>query len=166
MARSPVAGGLTPASFSDARIAEMLDRTLWARDLDWPSIETLAGWLSPVRVHRGQRIFVQGDREAFMAIAVEGRVGIYKESTDGGTKKKLGELGRGQMMGEMSLFDGEPRSADAVAESDSVLLVLTRETFDRIAVEHPALWQAMMLKVARMMSQRLRRTSGALVDHL
>ena len=64
----------------------------------------------------------------------------------------------------MSLIDGEPRSATAVAESNCVLLVLTRERLDQLATKAPGLAYKVLLLLARLISQRLRQTSGKFVE--
>jgi CRP/FNR family cyclic AMP-dependent transcriptional regulator len=53
----------------------------------------------------------------------------------------------------MSLIDGAPRSATATALDDSKVVVLSEENFARLAYRHPRLGVALLLKMARLMSQ-------------
>ena len=69
-------------------------------------------------------------------------------------------------LGEMTIVDGEPRSATAVAVASSTLAVLTQENFLLIMRDKPALSAKLLLKIAQLLSQRLRLTSGILVDYL
>ncbi|MDP1997148.1 MAG: hypothetical protein Q8J90_08100, partial [Gallionella sp.] len=62
--------------------------------------------------------------------------------------------------------DGEPRSATAVVIETSTLAVLTQENFLLIMRDKPALSAKLLLKIAQLLSQRLRLTSGILVDYL
>ena len=80
--------------------------------------------------------------------------------------KQIGSAGVGRIIGEMSLIDGEPRSASVVADVPTTLVVLTGEGFARLSSDVPRLAVKILLKISKLISQRLRQTSGALVDHL
>ena len=54
-------------------------------------------------------------------------------------------VGSGTVIGEVAFFDGQPRSADIVACGDVELLVLSYETFERLADADPALAQLLLL---------------------
>jgi CRP-like cAMP-binding protein len=56
----------------------------------------------------------------------------------------------------MGLLERRPRSADAVAEDDAVLLVLSRQAFERLSVEHPPLIGQLMLNLSLHLSARVR----------
>jgi CRP-like cAMP-binding protein len=66
----------------------------------------------------------------------------------------------------MALVDEEPRSASAVAAEEATLVVFTRESLVRLSDKVPALAFKLMQNIAKLISRRLRRTSGALVDML
>jgi CRP/FNR family cyclic AMP-dependent transcriptional regulator len=66
----------------------------------------------------------------------------------------------------MSLVDGEPRSASVVADEPTTLVVLTAEGFACLSSEVPRLAIKVLLKISKLISQRLRQTSGTLVDYL
>ena len=68
--------------------------------------------------------------------------------------------------GELSLIDGEPRFASALAATYVTLLVLSKDKFVRLTKESPYLGVTLALKLAKLMSQRLRRTTGRLIDIL
>jgi len=80
--------------------------------------------------------------------------------------KVVATLGPGQTIGEMALLDGQPRSASVVAAEDLVLLVFTRAALEHLVEEKPSLAVKVLWKLARVLSQRLRQTSGALVERL
>ncbi len=46
------------------------------------------------------------------------------------------------------------------------MLVLTEESFAAMAENHPRLWGKMVLKIAHILSRRLRQTSGVLAEYL
>src|SRR5206468_12251873 len=73
-------------------------------------------------------LFRAGEAGDAMYIIERGKVRICVQATDG-HEVTLTELGRGDFFGEMALFDGQRRSADAVVAEDSRLAVLPREHF-------------------------------------
>jgi CRP-like cAMP-binding protein len=88
-----------------------------------------------------------------------------KEGT-GHASKRIGTAAAGRIVGEMSLMDGEPRSASVVADEPTTFVLLTGEGFSRLSSEVPRLAVKVLLKISKLISQRLRQTSGALVDYL
>jgi len=157
--------GMIPAVSSLEERAELLERSQWMPELSWRQVENLARYLQGARTVRGGTMIHEGSREAFMCILAEGRVHIIKEDVEG-REKLLSVITRGQTFGEMSLFDGEPRSASVKAAEDTTVLVLTRANLHRLMEEAPILGAKILYKLGRLMSQRLRMTSGKLVEHL
>ncbi len=100
-----------------------------------------------------------------MCIVLEGRLEVRKEDAQH-VYKTVSTVTRGRSLGEMTMVDGEPRSATAVAVEESVLAVLTQDNFKLIVQDRPALAVKLMFEIARLISQRLRLTSGILVDYL
>ncbi len=74
----------------------------------------------------GQSIFEKGSEGDSMYVIADGSVRIH----DG--DKTLASLPQGAFFGELSILDGETRSATATAESDCLLLVIRQDSFRRI----------------------------------
>jgi signal-transduction protein with cAMP-binding, CBS, and nucleotidyltransferase domain len=55
-----------------------------------------------------------------------------------GDERILAFVGRGDIVGELSLIDGLPRSASVVAVRDATLSCLSRTAFETFAKKHPA----------------------------
>ena len=145
--------------------AILLDETRWANDFAWPEIETLAQHLRTDRRRKGDVVCREGEADPSLFVIAKGSVAIVKQ--DAGEKERLlARLGPGQTIGEMALLDGQARSATVVAAEDLVLLVLTRTALERLVDEKPRLGAKLLWKLARLLSQRLRQTSGALADRL
>jgi len=145
--------------------ADMLEMTQWAHEFTWPEIEQLAKYLYTAKAEKGQAIIAEGFRDAEMYIIVEGSVTVFKE--DGSNREKvLSVISKGKIIGELALFDGQPRSARIVANSDTTMLVLSRNNLDRLINDVPKLAARLLLKLGALISQRLRLTSGILVDHI
>lgn len=72
----------------------------------------------------------------------------------------LAQLGRGDAVGEMSLLDRQPRSADVVADGPMAVLVISGREFKPLLESAPDL----SLRLLRSMAQRLRDADAALAD--
>jgi CRP/FNR family transcriptional regulator, cyclic AMP receptor protein len=145
--------------------AILLDETRWANEFAWPEIESLAAHLRVDRRAKGQVVCKEGDVDPSLFVIAKGSVAILKHDA-GENERLLARLGPGQTIGEMALLDGQPRSASVVAAEDLVLLVVTRAELERLVEEKPRLGVKFLWKLARLLSQRLRQTSGALADRL
>ena len=87
---------------------------------------------------KGTTIFYEGDPGDAMFIVESGSVVILKALE--GESIRLATLGDGELFGEMAIIDGANRMASAVAEEDSVLLRIPRQTLEaKIAAYDPFL---------------------------
>lgn len=68
----------------------------------------------------------------------------------------IASFGRGDFFGELAFLDGCARSADATAESDTDLFVISRSRFDAMASMHPRLAQAIFASIAHTLAVRIR----------
>ncbi len=67
---------------------------------------------------------------------VRGQAALIYDNGD--NQVEIGRMNEGELMGEMSFFDRQPRSVRMVAiSSDTRLLRLTRAMYKRLRVEHP-----------------------------
>ena len=160
-----ISPGFEELVLSVQRRAEMLEKTQFSKGLDWSEIQTLASFLDAYKAYTGSIICKQGDNSEFMCVVCRGRVDIIKEDLDH-HEKVIASLGPGNSLGEMALIDGERRSATAVAHSPLELLVLAKNEYERLSEEYPRLWGKLVVKVAVILSCRLRRTSGVLAEYL
>lgn len=153
------------AGTSRQEVCDMIASTQLFADAGWNDIETFARYVHCLVTPTGTVIFKEGDAGSFLCLLVKGEVGILKEDQHG-KAQPIASVSRGKTVGEMSIIDGEPRSATCVARADSVVLMLTKENFARVVKEKPGLAVFILSRLARLMSQRLRGMSGQLVEHL
>ena len=108
-----------------------------------------------VTFKKGDVIFRQDTRENFMYEILSGTVGIYKEfETE--RENKVAELSSGQFLGEMELVEGEPRSATAVALTDSVQLKrITDDHYLDFFEQNPV----QVYLIMKQLSENLRQTT-------
>ena len=86
-----------------------------------------------------------------MYIVLSGKVDIMLDSIDGSTMK-VGTVEPGGFFGEMSILEGLPRSASAVASEDVVVLVIKKENFEIFIEKQPR----MALSILKCLSGRIR----------
>ncbi|MBV8521839.1 MAG: Crp/Fnr family transcriptional regulator [Acetobacteraceae bacterium] len=111
------------------------------------------------RIARNVPIVRKGDPGSSAIVIMSGRVRISMLSPEG-REFTLGVLGPGEVIGEMSLIDGGPRSADVTAIEDCVLLAVPRNRFLALLHENPDL----CLRVMQVLCQRLRRANQSLEE--
>jgi CRP-like cAMP-binding protein len=145
--------------------SDLIDATQWANDLSFAQIQHLAAYMDVYQVPENAVLFKEGDKDAYLVLIARGQVNAIKYDSER-TPKCIATLGPGRTIGEMSIIDGEPRSATAVTARPSTLLVITVEKFNRLIDERPRVGVSLILKIAKLMSQYLRHTSGRLIDHL
>ena len=145
-------------------LCDMIESAQMFGDFPRSDTEIVAGYARAYSVKNGTTIFKEGGKGSFMCLVVEGRVDVYKEN-DGDTKR-LTAIRPGKTMGEMALLDELPHSATTIAVEDTTLVLITKFHFDRLNEEHPALGNRILRKIAKLLSLRLRQTTGILSDYL
>lgn len=150
---------------SSDRISALLENAQMLKDFEWSQIAALSAYIQLYRATPDTTLFREGEKGDFMCIVLEGKLDIRKEDHHGVTKTVTTVL-PGRSLGEMAMVDGEPRSATAVVIAPTTLAVLTHENFQLIMRDKPALATKILMKIAQLLSQRLRQTSGILVDFL
>lgn len=90
-----------------------------------------------LNLKEGERLIRQGDDGDCFYILREGKcvASIEKE----GQSIAIGRLRGGDIVGEMALLTGEPRSAHVDAETDAVVWQIGRDAFEKTCAEHPDL---------------------------
>lgn len=126
---------------------------------------SLANFLKAYEAEKDTVLYREGDSVGHMCLLVEGKLEVFKD-VDLTHNKKLAEIRPGMSIGEMSVIDGLPNSATVVVGEPSVLILMTREDLQLITQNHPQLGIKLLWHFANLLSQRLRHTSGRLIDRL
>jgi CRP/FNR family transcriptional regulator, cyclic AMP receptor protein len=121
--------------------------------------ERLGTLLRSRRYARGEVIFLEGDEGTALCLIAEGRIRIQLTGTDG-REVVINVYGPGDFFGELALLDGEPRSADAIAQDASLVYWLQRDDFARYLDSHPRAAMTMLASLSR----RLRHTTRVVQD--
>jgi len=119
-------------------------------------LETLAEFSNVKRFPSGTFLFHEGDPGNEMYVVLEGKVMISKYIPGGG-EEALAILDRGDFFGEMSLIDGQPRSADAKAYQGALTVVAFDElTIKEVQSVDPRAAVDFIRLLCRLMCKRLR----------
>jgi uncharacterized membrane protein len=106
------------------------------RSLDSAALGALAAIMTRQAVPASEMVFWIGDPAGPLYIVDSGQVAITVPDEDG-EHVLLETVGPGGVFGELSFLDGGPRSATARAVTDTVLLVLPRESFHTVLQQRP-----------------------------
>ena len=126
-----------------------------------------------VRARPGQLLIAEGEASDWMMVLLVGTVDVRKrkagvdaDETEPGTAARLAVVKEGAVIGEMSMFDGEPRYASCVALSQVEAAVLGRAGVTHLIEHYPTIGAKLLVKLTQLLAQRLRNTSSKLVRAL
>ena len=108
----------------------------------------------------GESVFREGDSGDVMYVLLAGAIDL-KKRVEGGETVLTTIDEPNEFFGEMTLIDGRPRSASAVAVKDTKLLVVDRPAFEAMVLTNGRF----ALKIIKVLSERI-RSSNALVSDL
>jgi hypothetical protein len=117
-------------------------------------LERFIRFMEVEHVRQWTEIVKQGQHGDAMYLVLEGELRV--RMMIGGKETILVTLAAGEFFGEMSLFDHGPRSADVVANQDSVLLKISTQKFDKLIAQAPDLAAPFLLAMAKTLAARIR----------
>lgn len=121
--------------------------------------KTLAGACELQKLQPEEMLFKQGDLGSSMFIVKEGLVRISKKTAEG-TDQTIILAKKGDIIGELSLFDNSSRSASAKAMAATEVVVLSKEKFEGMKASAPAVAVNLMEVFIRELAKRLRKTTA------
>lgn len=124
---------------------------------------TLRAIFKPKRYAPGDTLCREGDRAFSFFIVCKGLVQIYKDLGKG-ERERLGQLGKGAMIGQVSLIDGKPRSATVVAKTAVTTLECSREDFERLFNAGSAFAFLVLDQIIIHLSRRLRDANNQIYN--
>jgi len=144
----------------------MVDPSLLAKvdllaELGPAALDRVAAVGEARELRRGDVLFEEGAEPAELFVVLSGRIAILNRSFDG-RESVLALMERGDLFGEMPLFDGLPRSADARALENSDVIAIPYTTLRQIYEERPTL----LWGVTALLAGRLRSMDEALADSM
>jgi CRP/FNR family transcriptional regulator, cyclic AMP receptor protein len=112
---------------------------------------------TPVRLKADEVLFLAGDAGDGCYRVEDGLLKVTMVSRSG-NERILAFLGKGAIVGEMSIIDGLPRSASVVAVRAAELSFLSRAAFEEFANKYPEIYKSLVTLIAA----RLRETDAVL----
>lgn len=142
----------------------MADRELLAesdlfKDLTDAELDGIVASASVRELRRGDVLFAEDDESNEVFVVDDGRIAMTQRSIDG-RESVIALMERGDLFGEMPLFDGLGRSTEARALEPSTVTIIGYGPVRALYEARPQL----LWSVVAMLSNRLRSTDAALAD--
>jgi CRP-like cAMP-binding protein len=118
-------------------------------------IEELSQYLHCFAAPTGTVLLQEGEEGDHLIILLAGQV-IVRKTDLGGTLHSLAMVGPGNILGEMSLIDGERRFASCVAAEPTRFAVMSKSELNEILALHPRLANKFQTMLLQIMVSRLR----------
>jgi len=117
------------------------------------SLESMIKSAVEKTVSPGEKVVQQGQGGVGFYLILDGKAEVIKDGT------KLAEWGTGNFFGELGVIDGQPRTADVVAVTETKCWILSQWAMKSVIANHPEVALSMLEELAR----RLRATDAARV---
>jgi hypothetical protein len=142
---TPETQGITPESLRRIRIFA---------DMDERQLASFLQYMEVVRLLPNAVVFRKGERGDAMFLVVTGEV--RARVMVGGRESTLSTMAVGECFGELAVVDESPRSADVVANFESILLKISADALKRLFNEAPALAAPFLLGLSKTITHRVR----------
>lgn len=150
----------------------LLEQSDVLQDFTPQEADVLGALMLHVRAQPGQMLIKEGEIDDWMMLLLRGtvdvgkRIGPEANHEERGDNTRLAVLRPGTVLGEMSMFDGEPRYASCWALSEVEAAVLDRVAVARLVKFRPDIGAKLLVKLTQLLAKRLRNTSVQLVKVL
>lgn len=128
------------------------------RLLTGDELDKVIPYFKLVKYPKGTTLFKEGDLGDYFGIVLSGKLEVKKQTEFKDKTVVLALLGKGSFTGELSMLDGQVRSAAVVALEDSELFILKRDALDEFMEKHPHIGIKILKGIVKTMSIRLRRS--------
>lgn len=144
-------------------VAQLLTSTTALVDLDLDAARVIVRAMKVGSFKKSTVLMQEGvASNGFMMLLLRGEVVVEQRQLRRADTLVLGVLGVGSVLGEMSLMDGEPRSATCTAASDIDAAVLDRGALIRLMETDPVACNKLLAVLFKRVSERLRATNRKL----
>lgn len=137
--------GIKPGSLRRVKIFADMAESQLERFVHFMEVQPVRQWTEIVK---------QGQHGDAMYLVLEGELRVRMMIS--GKETILVTLGVGEFFGEISLFDHGPRSADVVANHDSLLLKISAEAFQKLLSGAPDLAAPFLFAICKTLTSRIR----------
>lgn len=128
-------------------------------------IEVICQFMHCYAALRDTVLLREGEEGDYLLIVLSGQVKVQKFDLKM-QPVKIATVGPGNILGEMSLFDGEHRFATCTAMVPTDFAVMNRADLNELLVQHPRLSNKFLIKMIQVMVGRMRDTDLLLVENM
>ena len=153
MTGAPIERTAGAPTFSGSKLSVLRKHPYFA-DLEPDAFDQLCRYAKHVTLKRGTTLFSKGDPGTNLIAVISGTIKISISSPDG-RNAILNLIEAGEIFGEIALLDGQPRSTDAIANTNCELFIIDRREFIPFVRSQPTV----AMKLIELLCARLRRTS-------
>jgi CRP/FNR family transcriptional regulator, cyclic AMP receptor protein len=160
--------GLRPIGRASEYVDEihgLMSKTPLFSGLDIDETRKLGSFMYVYEAPAGVTMISEGDAGDFMVLLMDGMVDVLRRNRYN-YPSRIAVAHSGHALGEMSMFDGEPRFASCVTLETCRVAVLTRDAVMMVLQDEAKLGNKILLKLVQLLSERLRQTSAKLVSYL
>jgi hypothetical protein len=126
-------------------------------------LERFAKFMQLEKTPQWSVIVKQGEPGDAMYLILQGELRV--RITVRGKETILATLSVGDFFGDISLFDHGPRSADVVANNDSILLKISSSAVEELSKEAPEVANTFLRNIGQTLSARIRADNKRLADY-
>jgi CRP-like cAMP-binding protein len=154
-----------PGSDFGDEVGAFMERTPLFAGLSAEQTARLCERMFVYEAQPGTTLIVEGEMGDFMMLLMSGLIDVLRKNRYS-YPSRIAVAQPGHSIGEMSMFDGEPRFASCVVLERSRFAVLDRAALRQILEADPVLGNHLLLRLAQLLSERLRQTSARLVAQM
>ncbi|WP_310385126.1 SulP family inorganic anion transporter [Roseateles sp.] len=154
--RQALQASLGPGQAHDLGSALPLAQSSLLRGLSAAQQAVATAYLQPLCLKAGERLFKEGDPGNGVYVLTRGSISVVSASG-----QRFMSFSAGTILGELAMLDGQGRSADAVADQDADLFLLTPLALNAMAAADPLLCSQLYRNMALHLATRLRVATGA-----
>lgn len=147
--------GITPGSLRRLKIFA---------DMDEQQLASFLKYMELLKFQGNGVVFEKGEPGDAMYLVLQGEV--RARMMLGGKESTLAVMGVGECFGELAILDQSTRSADVIANSESVLLKISGSALKRLFEEAPALAAPFLLALNKTITSRVRTLTKRYEDSL
>jgi len=152
---SPAAHGITPESLRRIKIFA---------DMDERQLASFLQYMEVLKYLPNVVIFTKGQHGDAMFLVLQGE--LRARVMVGGRESTLSIMGVGDCVGELAIIDESPRSADVVANTETILLKISADALKRLFKEAPALAAPFLLGLSKTITSRVRTLTKRYEDSI
>ncbi len=153
--QSAPAHGITPGSLRRIKIFA---------DMDEPQLASFLQYMEVLKLLPNAPVFHKGEHGDAMFLVLVGE--LRARVMVGGRESTLSTMGVGECFGELAVIDESPRSADVIANVESVILKISSAALKRLFQEAPALAAPFLLGLNKAITSRVRTLTKRYEDSI